>query len=378
MIGTLKFGIGHYIAHLFPHLSPTYDITVLSYSHGSSGDTFVMDDTLINTYVSNFSLCLNPHGMREAHDSIQALFHTHAENPFDLCNVHISSYTRKSAHILIPFLEHLRRQRIPMVFTFHDVLPNPEGGKITEYLKYFYSLCDHAIVGNGGEERHLKDTLFIKRPTSIATHGIYSLFRSGTVTRDDARMALKIPDDKVVALFFGILREDKGLDDLIHAYQFLHDQHLLLIAVSERMGTRFESFQRMIATLGIEDKIKVIVKPEASTAEIETYFTASDIVALPYHNTSQSGILNLAFAFEKPSLVTPVFAESSAIDGRMGYVVEKKNPHLLAQTLADYANKKHEVLPVFTTSIRTYNEKHSFAQTADIYRSVFTSLLKRS
>jgi len=160
IIGTLKFGIGHYIAHIYPELSQEYDLNVLTFTHGSPGDILIMDDDVINKNVPKFRQCINPHGLLESTKSINTLFDIFDAEKFDLLNLHISSYTRKSAYIFIPVIEFFKNKGVKIVYTMHDVLPTPEGGKPTAYLQYYYNLADTAIVGNEQEKYNLQNTYF--------------------------------------------------------------------------------------------------------------------------------------------------------------------------------------------------------------------------
>lgn len=374
IIGTLKFGIGHYIAHLYPELSDQFDLTILTYTHGSPGDELKMDDDLINENVKNYKQCINPHGLAMSTSSLNTLFDIFTQEKFNVLNLHISSYTRKSAYLFIPVIEHFKKQGLKVVYTMHDVLPTPENGKPTQYLEYFYNLADSAIVGNKQEQDNLRNIFHYKNAISIATHGVYTLFNRGTYTQKSAREKLKISDNKKMLLFFGILRENKGMNDLINALNILKDDYLLLVAISERMGTSFDSYQKLIENLNLGKYVKVIREDESSIDEIESYFQASDVVLLPYTSTSQSGILNLAFAFEKPSIITNVFAESAQLNNKMGLTTEPQNPLLLAQKIRQYFEEKDLKLPLFQKNIKEYNNKTNFKHTAEVYKKAFTDI----
>ena len=70
---------------------------------------------------------------------------------------------------------------------------------------------------------------------------------------------------------------------------------------------------------------------------MEKYFVASDLVVLPYESATQSGIVQIAFGFDKPVIVTNVGGLSDVVeDGKTGYIVEPRNGQALAEAISKY------------------------------------------
>lgn len=75
--------------------------------------------------------------------------------------------------------------------------------------------------------------------------------------------------------------------------------------------------------------------------EVEKYFAASDLVVLPYESATQSGIVQIAYGFEKPVIVTNVGGLPDVVaNGKTGYVVEAKNVDALAATTVDFFEQR--------------------------------------
>lgn len=71
--------------------------------------------------------------------------------------------------------------------------------------------------------------------------------------------------------------------------------------------------------------------------EVEVYFSASDMVVLPYESATQSGIVQIAYGFQKPVLVTSVGGLPDVVtDNSTGYVVEPRNPRQLADAVVRF------------------------------------------
>ncbi len=72
-----------------------------------------------------------------------------------------------------------------------------------------------------------------------------------------------------------------------------------------------------------------------SNHEEEKYYAASDLVVLPYESATQRGIVQIAYGFEKPVIVTNGLPDVVE-DGKTGYVVESRNGKALAEVIFKY------------------------------------------
>ena len=101
-------------------------------------------------------------------------------------------------------------------------------------------------------------------------------------------------------------------------------------------GSDKEEYQELIRELGMEDKVQV---HDAYTPdrEVEKYFAAADLVALPYTSATQSGIVQIAYGFSKPVIVTNVGGLPDVVEnGRTGYIVEPENPEAIAEAVVRF------------------------------------------
>ena len=107
-------------------------------------------------------------------------------------------------------------------------------------------------------------------------------------------------------LFFGFIRDYKGLDLLIDAFgdPRLQDMGVKLIVAGEFYGSP-EPYLERIRSLDISD-IVILHNDYIPDSRVNLYFCAADIVAQPYKNATQSGVTQVAFHFEVPMLVTNV------------------------------------------------------------------------
>lgn len=149
-----------------------------------------------------------------------------------------------------------------------------------------------------------------------------------------ARRQLGLPDDKPVALFFGLIKPYKGLDLLIGALpDLLRDVPDARIVIAGEPMMPIEDLReqaRQAAGDRVLWRLGYIPK-----SEVRTYFAAADLLACPYHDISASGVSGLAVSHGVPVLATSVGAFSELIeDGVTGWLVPPEDPAALAGVLA--------------------------------------------
>ena len=175
--------------------------------------------------------------------------------------------------------------------------------------------------------------------------------------------------DATVLLFFGYVRNYKGLDILIEAFAEIEEKYpdyRLLIA-----GEFYDNPQpylQLIEKLGIAKKVKVINKFIPNEA-VAAYFTLSEVVVLPYRSATQSGILNIAVGYEKPVVITNVGGLSEFVeDEKTGIFVPSADKLEIVKGIERYFSIKDKV--DFAGNIRARNEQNSFGGIVDTFHEI--------
>jgi len=374
LFGSLKLGTADYIAHLYPHLTPLFDTEVFSFSHMANDDLVTATESeLAFSTIQNPHLLLRPTTFKSLAESYVALTNSLLQFRPQIFNLHVTAFVRVLHYFFRPLITDMKKINSKIVFTMHDVEHIGEKNLINnDILSSFYGLADAAIVGNEQEEKLLRQNFSFQKPTVIAQHGTYNLFDRGVITQPAAKQKLGYGPDDFVVLFFGFLRENKGLDVLLKAIAELKNKKLnkqikLYIAATVRnQYEQIKFYQNLIESLGISDKIKVNIKKDSvfHLDEIETYFRASDCVALPYTTISQSGVINLAFGFNKPVIFSDAFISSSELDGKLGIMVLSNNVEKLAEAIEKMSENYSEIISSFKRNIQEYNTIHSWDKIA--------------
>ena len=180
------------------------------------------------------------------------------------------------------------------------------------------------------------EKLFPQKQIIPAFHPTYSFYKKGKFTRKSAKKALGFTDEKVV-LFFGYIKQYKGLDLLLKSFPelFAKIPNTRLLIVGEVYGEA-KQYYDLIDELKIKDKV-TFVREFVPNEEVEKYFLAADVLALPYKQATQSGVAQIAFSFGKGVVVTPVGGLPEIVqEGKTGIVSASMSPSDLAAALSNY------------------------------------------
>jgi len=183
------------------------------------------------------------------------------------------------------------------------------------------------------------------------------------------KIEIGFEDNSLVLLFFGYVRKYKGLDILIEAFPKIlaSNPEARLLIVGEFYDDPKVYFE-LIKKLNIEDKVKVI-NQFVSNEEVAKYYQVADVVLLPYRSATQSGILNVAYGFEKPVVVTDVGGLAEFVDeGKTGFVVTPNSPDAIAEGVQKFIDARNKAN--FSAFIQERNRKNSFNQIAEVFERI--------
>jgi glycosyltransferase involved in cell wall biosynthesis len=188
--------------------------------------------------------------------------------------------------------------------------------------------------------------------------------------RSEACSALGLNPHERYALFFGLIRDYKGLDTLLEAWaQFRRSGHKLLIA-GEFYASR-DKYLNLIEQLGLQDDI-ILHDHFIPDSDVAHYFSVADCVVLPYKTATQSGVTQIAYNFRTPIIVTNVGGLKEIVpDGVVGYVVDSS-----VAGVVDGLNRIYESgrLEMFTRNMEHERKRFSWSSMCDNIEELYTSL----
>lgn len=193
-----------------------------------------------------------------------------------------------------------------VVITAHDVEPFFAAIEVPYLSRLSYRMAHYVIAHNKVSQQELINRIGLpKERIAVIPHGNYLHAIRSMPEQDDARKALKIPKGARVILFFGQIKDVKGLDLLLEAMPAVlkaHPEALLLIA-GRPWKSDFSIYVAQIERLGIVDQCINHIR-YIPDEEVALYYSAADVVALPYRRIYQSGVVLMAMSHAKVVLVS--------------------------------------------------------------------------
>ena len=240
--------------------------------------------------------------------------------------VHYQFFRSKSLESL--FFVLLKLLPVKTFFTAHDVVLVNEKKINIRFNSIVFRFANAIIVHSEKNKKALADNYKISdKKIFVTPHGSFDFYKGiQNIGVRTEKIGLSIKSAQPVMLYFGFIKEYKGLDLLLEALKQIKDTNITLIIAGEFENITLKN--KIIACIkGLPPNISIIEKFSfIPHNDIPVYFSVSDIVVLPYKRISHSGVLHLAYSFSKPVLATNVGDFDESIEnGRSGILVEKDN-----------------------------------------------------
>lgn len=234
-----------------------------------------------------------------------------------------------------------------------NIIPHERRFADNLLTKYFLKKIDGVVA----QSKSVFNDVFKftdKLPVKLCPHPLFDNFGEA-IEREKALKMLELDPQPKYVLFFGFIRDYKGLDLLLKAFADPRIMQLnVKLIVAGEFYTDSEPYMELIDKLHLKEK--VILKTNfIADKDVGMYFCASDIVAQPYKNATQSGVTQIGYHFNKPMLVTNVGGLPEIIPHQVvGYVTEP-NENDIADSLSDFfSNDKKST---FETNIQEEKKK---------------------
>lgn len=253
----------------------------------------------------------------------------------------------------------VRSPKTEIVALIHNMIPHEPTILDKLFPKYFVNAMDGFVAMADSVIEDVKYFDANSKPKIVSPHPIYDHY-GALLDKKDAAIKLGLYDQNAYILFFGFIRQYKGLDLLLEAFA---DERLrkfpLKLIVAGEFYENPEPYLSQIAKLKLGNfvELRTVFIPDS---EVRNYFSVADIVAQPYRTATQSGVSQIAYHFEKPMLVTNVGGLAEIVPhGKVGYVVDVE-PAQIADALVDfYENKRADE---FIENIKTEKLKYAWSQ----------------
>jgi glycosyltransferase involved in cell wall biosynthesis len=253
---------------------------------------------------------------------------------------------------------------IKILFICHNVVPHEE--------KKFDRLLAKLTLGQGHyfivhSEKDLRDLRMLLPQANIRKVALPSntALAQGRMAKAEAKAKLGLECNLI--LFFGFVRQYKGVVYLLQAMlKALRrvDVHLLIVG---EFWDNIAPYTELIRELGIHHAV-TIVDRYVPNEELGLYFSATDVVVLPYVDATQSAVVPLAYAFERPVITTRVGGLPDVVfDGETGILVPPGDSEALAQAIVRFFLSEPD--KEWADAIARYQHKFSWERLVEVVES---------
>lgn len=250
-----------------------------------------------------------------------------------------------------------RNKKTKIVCIIDNIIPHEKRFGDYPLTNYFVKSIDGFIAMSRSVLDDL-NTFKSTKPKLFSPHPLYNNFGEA-VSKNDALQKLGLEKDKPYLLFFGFIRDYKGLDILLHAMsdERIRNSEIKLIVAGEYYSDS-KFYTDLIAELKIEDKV-ILRTDFIPDNEVRYYFCAADLVVQPYKHATQSGVTQICYHFNNPMLVTNVGGLPEIVPHNVvGYIAEPEPVEIANDIYQFYSENKKEI---FVQNIIKEKEKYAWS-----------------
>lgn len=250
-----------------------------------------------------------------------------------------------------------RNGRTKVISIIDNIIPHEKRPGDFMLAKYFVKSVDGFVAMSESVLTDLEQ-FDSKKPKVYSPHPLFDNF-GVAITKPEAYEKLGLAINEEYILFFGFIRDYKGLDLLLHAMadERIRQLNIKLIVAGE-FYSNAQPYLDLIQQLNIADKL--ILKTDfIPDNEVRNYFCAADLVVQPYKHATQSGVTQICYHFDRPMLVTNVGGLPEMVPhNKVGYVVTPE-PLSIADAIVDFYSNHRELQ--MRDNIRLEKKKYAWS-----------------
>jgi D-inositol-3-phosphate glycosyltransferase len=233
-----------------------------------------------------------------------------------------------------------KNKHTKVVSILDNIIPHEKRFFDKQFSNYFVKPVDGFVAMSRSVLNDL-DVFDKDKPRIFCEHPLYDNFGE-SLPKEQAQHNLGLDPQFRYMLFFGFIRDYKGLDILLNAFADKRfENKMIRLIVAGEFYSDSKPFYEMITRLKLRDSV-IMSTDFIPDDEVVSYFCASDIIVQPYKSATQSGVTQIAYHFNKPMIVTDVGGLAEIIpNNKVGYVV-KPDPAELADAILKFFNEKKE------------------------------------
>lgn len=293
-------------------------------------------------------------------------------NDINIVHYHFFGYT--ALELLCVKLAKLYGFKV--VITAHDV-ESFSGSHDRDKALNILSSADKIIAHNNVSKNELISKAKLSTSSiSVVPHGNYLDSIDVLPKKNVSRNILELSAGYKIILFFGQIKEVKGLDILLRSLPAVIDKHpnLKLVIAGKVWKDDYSNYERIISDNCLNSHVISHIHYIADE-DVANYYRAADLVVLPYKKIYQSGVLLMAMSYKVPVLASNIPGMTEVInDNKNGYIFESENIESLSLRLIDILSDTEELLRIGESGFETVSRDHDWLRigklTSDVYEAV--------
>lgn len=265
-----------------------------------------------------------------------------------------------------------------IIVTAHDVESFASGVEVPILSRWAYSLSHGVVAHNSISRSELIRKLGIsEEKIFVIPHGNYVSDVRVLDQASDTEVKLGVPEGKKVVLFFGQIKDVKGLDILLQAIGSVRSEldNICLVVAGRPWKSDFLKYENMIESLNISDLCVRHIR-YIPDEHVPYYYRAADLVVLPYKRIYQSGVVLMAMSYGRPVLVSDLPGMTEIVkDGENGFVFRLEEPGSLARKLIEIFNDPERMQTVGKVGRDYVVEKHDWGRIGMLTKAMYQKVL---
>lgn len=269
-----------------------------------------------------------------------------------------------------------KNKKTKVVGLVDNIIPHEKRIGDSMLSSYYVKGMDAFVVLSDAVKEELRQ--FDKeKPCLVLPHPTYDHYGK-LLSKQEAAQLLGLDASTQYILFFGFIRDYKGLDILMRAYADERmAEHNIQLVVAGEFYNNADKYHALEKELGLTGKIHWF-SDYIPNEEVTRFFSLADLVVQPYKTATQSGISQMAYHFEKPMVVTEVGGLPEIVPhGKVGYVVPI-DPQAVADAIVDFYDhhQASDFIPYIKEEKKKYTWKNFCERTKEMVKPSTLALLK--
>lgn len=196
-----------------------------------------------------------------------------------------------------------KNKKTKVISLLDNIIPHEKRFGDVAFTNYFVKQVDGFVYMSESVGKDLNQ-FSTNKPSVFNPHPLFDNFGK-SVSRKEAANYLGLNEHEKYILFFGIIRDYKGLDWLLEAFAKSHLKNEIKLLVVGEYYSNKDKYQKLIDQLGLQECV-IVHDQFVKDSDIKYWFSLANLLVQPYKDATQSGVTQIAYQFDLPMIVTNV------------------------------------------------------------------------